>query len=403
MKAVVQRRIHGLVLRINSPGGLLVILTSLILGDAVASDTIWNAASFAKGTMPVIASLGDVAASGGYYVASAANHIYTNPATITGSIGVIAGWPVIKRLLDQVEVNSDSIQSMPNAAWNHMMIGLPETEEAKLKTHIDHMYNTFKKVVATGRNMSMDDVERVAQGQVYTGCQAVKLGLADGLGGTTEAIMLAGVFSLHRDAVVSGNEDAYAYWAGKVKNKDLFESALKGGQEAVEVIRDLINLSPELSHLTAPDDTQIRDLLLKRANISLVPAIAGEVIPRVNPANETFGAMIEHAFQSDDERSPIPVDELSSPSDGTASQLILPALLGIALSNNIPLWQFPMFCYWYASQASGKISTGIFDGWLNRLFAKLAPEANWKPGNTFPKGQKGLDIRMELPPIEIFY
>src|SRR5271168_2291775 len=98
MRAISGSRIDGLVLRINSPGGLLVILTSLTLGDAVASDTIWNAAWLARDFMPVIASLGDVAASGGYYVASAAHSIITNPATITGSIGVIAGWPVIKRL-----------------------------------------------------------------------------------------------------------------------------------------------------------------------------------------------------------------------------------------------------------------------------------------------------------------
>ena len=142
---------------------------------------------------PVIASFGDVAASGGYYAAAAADLIYSNQYTITGSIGVIAAYPVIKRLLEKIDVTSDSIQFLPNAAWRHMELGLPETEMEKLRAHIDSTYEQFKQVVSSGREMDMDRVEQLAQGQVYTGSQAHRLGLVDRIGSLYEALSASSI------------------------------------------------------------------------------------------------------------------------------------------------------------------------------------------------------------------
>src|SRR5215471_980352 len=115
LKAARDPSINAIVFRINSPGGLFYAENLLTTGDAVASDTIWRALNVARLYKPVVASFGDVAASGGYYAAAAADMIFSNQYTITGSIGVIAGYPVIKRLLEKIEVTSDSIKFLPNA------------------------------------------------------------------------------------------------------------------------------------------------------------------------------------------------------------------------------------------------------------------------------------------------
>jgi len=252
----------------------------------------------------------------------------------------------------------------------------------------------------------MDDVERIAQGQVYTGSQAIKLGLADSLGGTIEALVHASELSMAREVRHVAYNDPFEYWISKdAEIREIYDSLINGGPEGLEIVRTLIDESPICRHLPEPDDTQIHDMI-KRVQISWRANVVPQVIPQVNMANETFEAVLGHALQSDDERSPIPVDQPPSRETGNGSstgRLIMGAMLGIALSNNIPLWQLPMFCYWYAAQGAGKVSTGIFDGWLNRLFANFVLDDDLKPRSTFPRAQKGLDIRMELPPIEIFY
>lgn len=403
MKAARDKNIHSIVLRINSPGGINPV-TCLMPGDAIASDTIWRAVQVARQSKPVVASLGDVAASGGYYIAAGADAIVSNPATITGSIGVIAGWPVIRRLLDMVDVTSDSIQSTPNAAWRHMELGLPESEMKKLSAHIDETYETFKTVVSKGRSMPMGRVEVLARGQVFTGAQAVRLGLVDKLGGLNEALHLAGKLSLGKE---NWRDHEGLRQQMTPEMRALFDDALVGGEKMQGLIRD--SLKSNQYRGEEPDPEKV-SALVKRMTSSVRPHISTVIIPHINLANEAFGAALASAFQTDDERSPIPVDQPTEMGDVNArASLVVGALLGIAQSNNIPWWQLPAFCYWYASQATGKIGTdsataGLLNTWFSRIMSDggVYKGTSRKP-RVFAGGETAWDIRMELPPFEILF
>ena len=386
-----------------------------MLGDAVASDTIWRALNVARLYKPVIASFGDVAASGGYYAAAAADVIFSNQYTITGSIGVIAGYPVIKRLLEKIEVTSDSIQFFPNAAWNNMELGLPETEMEKLRAHIDFTYDQFKQVVSMGRQMNLDQVEQVAQGQVFTGAQAHRLCLVDQIGSLHEALGAAGMLSLERKT--KGETALIREYMGD-EMKAHFDDALAGGNLVYNATKEQILASPHFKGQPEPTSEEIH-ALLKRQMISIRPQIRTIIIPHVNLANEALGVAIGSAFQSDDERSPVLIDQpliepkKDNPSD-TKGRLIMGALLGIARSNDIPVWQFPIFCYWYAAQAAGKVGDGMMGGFMDTWFAKLFGDQQVLHDTTrmitggappvFASGRTSVwDVRMEMPPLQIFF
>jgi signal peptide peptidase SppA len=362
----------------------------------------------AKAVKPVIASFGDVAASGGYYAAAAADVIFSNPLTITGSIGVISGWPVIKRLLQKVDVTSDSIEPTPNAAWRHMELGLPESEMEKLRKHTDEMYESFKKVVSIGRKMSMEDVEDIAQGQVFTGSQARELGLVDALGGLSDAIEWASLPQTLRE----NPDDITTYL--KYLDEDgrkMFEEVSEAGDSWQKAVRDTIIA---LTDISDPDPEEIRKLVQRRT-VQVKQNVSTIVIPHINPAGEALSAALATAFQTDDERSPVPID-LPVIGSGESSfntyfsgRVIIGALVGIALSNNIPLWQFPAFCFWYAAQASGNIGKeGMVGGFLNGWFGKLLKEqsvfqATERPAHVFAGRKTAWDVRMEMPPFQIFF
>jgi len=360
--------------------------------------------TIAKQSKPVVASFGDIAASGGYYIATGADSIFTNKSTITGSIGVIAGWPVIRRLLDMVEVTSDSIQSLPNAAWRHMELGLPESEMKKLSAHIDETYETFKRVVSQGRNLSMEQVEEIAKGQVYTGAQALRLGLADRLGGLEEAMMWAGLLSLQRENLHDpmGIREHLDDEAGA-----LFDSSLTGGDVIQNMVRDAVNAFPMYRDQPELEPEKLKEIV-KAITISVHPQVSPIVIPHVNYASEVFGVALATAVQSDDERSPISVDQPPSGSISSKS-LVVGALLGIAQSNDIPLWQLPAFCIWYASQVGGNINTNsMMGGILQKWFGRLLNDAGvykdtGRKTSMFAGRESAWDIRMELPPLEIVF
>ena len=391
----------------------------LTTGDAVASDTIWRALSVAKLYKPVVASFGDVAASGGYYAAAAADIIFSNQYTITGSIGVIAGYAVIKRLLEKIEVTSDSIKFLPNAAWNNMELGLPEAEMEKLRAHIDFTYDQFKQVVSIGRQMDLDRVEQVAQGQVFTGAQAHRLGLVDQIGSLHEALGAAGMIALEKKTK-GGETDLIREYMGDEMKKH-FDDALAGGHLVYNATKEQIAASPHFKGQPEPTSEEIH-ALLKRQIVSIRPQIRTIIIPHVNLANEALGVAISSAFQSDDERSPVPIDlPLIDPkkddSTNVQGRLVMGALLGIARSNDIPVWQFPIFCYWYAAQAAGKVGDGMMGGFMDTWFARLFGNqqvlhdtmgyARMITGGAppmFTSGKtSGWDIRMEMPPLQIFF
>ena len=179
-EAVKNRRVKAIVLRIDSPGG-----------SALTSDIIWNALVNAKEEKPLVVSMGNVAASGGYYLAVAGDEIYATDMTITGSIGVFATVPNIKGFSEDIGINASHVKTHNNAL-GYSVFKAPEGHfRATIKEGIEHVYDTFKQRVASGRNMTVEEVEAIAQGRVWTGEQALQNGLVDGLGGMDQAIEAA--------------------------------------------------------------------------------------------------------------------------------------------------------------------------------------------------------------------
>jgi protease-4 len=178
--ATTNPRVKAIVLRVDSPGG-----------SALASEQIWQALERASESRPVLVSLGSMAASGGYYIASAGDQIIAEPSTLTGSIGVFGGKLVYKDLLEKVGVGSETLG---RGRMHGLLSGLgrfDDAERAAFRASLEHTYRTFVNRVSRGRNMGYDAVEAVARGRVWTGRQALERGLVDRLGGLDDAIVEA--------------------------------------------------------------------------------------------------------------------------------------------------------------------------------------------------------------------
>jgi protease IV len=185
--------VSAIVLRVDSPGG-----------SVTASETIWREVKKARERgKPVVASMGAVAASGGYYVSMGADAIVANPGTITGSIGVVTGKLIARDLKDRLGVGSDSVRTNANAdAWSVNAPFTPE-QHAQVEAEADLFYNDFVQRVAQGRHLSVEAVEAVARGRVWTGADALDHGLVDELGGLRAAVRRAKVLAgLDEDAKV---------------------------------------------------------------------------------------------------------------------------------------------------------------------------------------------------------
>ncbi len=174
-------RARAIVLRVNSPGG-----------SYVASDTIWREVVRARvGGTPVVVSMGDVAASGGYYISMAADVIVAQPGTVTGSIGVLSGKPVLGGALGRAGVTSDLVTQAAHAAMFSQQRPFSEDEWALVNDWLDHIYADFTSKVAQGRGMTQPQVHEVARGRVWTGADAAERGLVDELGGLERAAAIA--------------------------------------------------------------------------------------------------------------------------------------------------------------------------------------------------------------------
>jgi protease-4 len=176
------KSIKAIVLRVNSPGG-----------SSYASEMIWRELSLAqKAGKPVVVSMGDVAASGGYYISCLADSIFVQPNTITGSIGVFSIVPNFEKFLkNKVGVTFDGVSTSPE---NSSLIGfkpLSPNERSMIQREIDRVYTTFKQRIADGRKMDTAYVDSIAQGRVWTGTRAVTIGLADKIGSLNDAIVSA--------------------------------------------------------------------------------------------------------------------------------------------------------------------------------------------------------------------
>jgi protease-4 len=192
--AVRDRDVRAIVFRIDSPGG-----------SATASETIWREVARAREQgKPIIVSMGDVAASGGYYVAAPADKIVAEPATLTGSIGVLGGKIVVGDLLQKLGITTDSAQRGANADMYSATADFSPESHQRLVDELDETYRGFKDHVVSGRHLSPDVVEAAAKGRVWTGEEAKAQGLVDALGGYDTALALARqAASLAADAPVN--------------------------------------------------------------------------------------------------------------------------------------------------------------------------------------------------------
>ncbi|BEH00572.1 signal peptide peptidase SppA [Bacteroides sedimenti] len=172
--------IKAVVLRVNSPGG-----------SAFGSEQIWNEIKALKKEKTVVVSMGDYAASGGYYISCAADCIVAEPTTLTGSIGIFGMFPNVKGLTDKVGLNFDVVKTNKFSDLGALGRGLNSDEQTLIQMNINQGYNTFLSRCAEGRKMSKEKMEKIAEGRVWTGEKAKKIGLVDELGGIDKAIQIA--------------------------------------------------------------------------------------------------------------------------------------------------------------------------------------------------------------------
>jgi protease-4 len=171
-------KVKAIVLRVNSPGG-----------SALASDVIWREMVLAKDTKPVVVSMGDVAASGGYYIACASDKIYASPNTITGSIGVFGLlWSFEELFSEKLGLTFDQVKTNKFADLGNTNRSLTDQEYELIQEGVVDVYNTFTSKVASGRKMYQRDVDNIGQGRVWSGANAIEINLIDEFGGLAEAV-----------------------------------------------------------------------------------------------------------------------------------------------------------------------------------------------------------------------
>lgn len=204
--------VKAVVIRINSGGG-----------SAYASEQMWRAIQLVKAKKPVVVSMGGMAASGGYYMSCSANWIVAEPTTLTGSIGIFGMFPDMSGLVTQkLGVKFDEVKTNKNSAFGTMARPFSEEEMAYLSSYISRGYSLFRQRVADGRHMSVDAVEKVAQGHVWVGQDALKIKLVDQLGGLDDAVAKA--------AKLAKLDEYYtASYPGKADWLDQFTSAMSSG------------------------------------------------------------------------------------------------------------------------------------------------------------------------------
>ncbi len=200
--------IKAVVLRVNSPGG-----------SAFASEQIWKALEDLKAVKPLVVSMGDYAASGGYYISCNANYIVAEPTTLTGSIGVFGVIPNLSGLVsDKLGVNFEEVKTHQFGTL-HSMRAATDEEKVKVQRGVEFTYDLFTKRCAEGRGMEQDSIKAIAGGRVWTGSDAINLGLVDELGGLNEAVAKAAELA----GLTSGNYVRAVYPFEKSKMEIMME------------------------------------------------------------------------------------------------------------------------------------------------------------------------------------
>lgn len=179
--ARLDKDVKAIVLRVNSPGG-----------SALASDVIWRETVLAQKAKPFIVSMGDVAASGGYYISCAADRIFAQPNTITGSIGVFGMIPnAQKALSEKLGITIDTVNTNKHSDVGTILRGANPVEYEYIQQSVEHIYDVFITKVATGRKTTKNNIDSIGQGRVWSGADAIKINLVDELGGINDAIAYA--------------------------------------------------------------------------------------------------------------------------------------------------------------------------------------------------------------------
>ena len=248
-KAVKDADVKAIVFRVDSPGG-----------SYVASDTIWREVARArKAGKPVIVSMGDVAASGGYFVAMNADRIVAEPATITGSIGVLAGKLVTPAMWEKVGVTFDQVETGANANFWNGSRSFSEGEWARFNAWLDRIYDDFTTKVSDGRKLPKEKVLEIAKGRVWTGEDARERGLVDELGGLSAAVRVA------RDVakIPAGETVRLVEFPPKRTPLEALMARLSGGEDdasptegsarAIEELRPLLRKLEAVGLLGAPE------------------------------------------------------------------------------------------------------------------------------------------------------
>ena len=237
-KARADTSIKAIVLRIDSPGG-----------SAIASDVIWREVMLTRNVKPVIASMSDVAASGGYYIAMPASAIVAQPATLTGSIGVVMVKFVIDGTLKKLGLNMEHVQQGRYADLYSPVRPFSPDERARVQEQMQATYDAFVEKAAAGRNTTPEKIDAIGQGRVWTGRQAKQLGLVDELGGLERAIAVA-------KARAKIPQDAGVELVVYPPHKSLYEIVANpfGRSEGATVLGALLGLKDPrgLQTLTAP-------------------------------------------------------------------------------------------------------------------------------------------------------
>lgn len=233
-KARLDQSIKAIVFRINSGGG-----------SALASENIWRELSLAKKEKPVIVSFGDVAASGGYYIACAADSIFAQPTTITGSIGVFGIIPNMESFFkNKLGITFDGVKTGPFADAGSPTRPMNEAEKKIIQASIENIYSLFKQRVAEGRKKDTVYVDSIAQGRVWTGMKAIEIGLVDRFGGIEEAVRSAAAMAKLKDYTVKGYPEPQSFFEqlmGKSADPMNYSEQLKKevGEENYKMIEQL--------------------------------------------------------------------------------------------------------------------------------------------------------------------
>jgi len=214
-KARLNDDIKAIVFRVNSPGG-----------SSLASDAIWREITLAKKVKPVVVSMGDYAASGGYYISCNADSVFADAATITGSIGVFSLLPNMQHLFnDKLGITFDGVKTAPYADMGGINRPLTDVEKRFIQSSVDSIYDTFKHRVSEGRKADINFVDSIAQGHVYTGERAISLKLVDKTGTLQDAIDCAARMAKTKSYWLKEYPEKKSFWEELTSTSSYTESA----------------------------------------------------------------------------------------------------------------------------------------------------------------------------------